>query len=91
MCRLGNALQNGCLKLADRNWKLGIYLAMSEMAEYNTFLNFFFSANSRNTHFFEKYVRIKIGDHKILVLMRILLLKLDEVNVTYACNYNSIL
>ncbi len=32
-------------------------------------LTHFFSANSRNRHFFEKYVRIKIEEHKILVLM----------------------
>ncbi len=34
---------------------------------YGTFT--FFSTNSRNTHFFEKYVRIKIPEHKIFVLM----------------------
>ncbi len=42
-------------------------------------------------HFFEKYIRIKIENHKILVLMSILSLKLDEINASYACKYNSIL
>ncbi len=42
-------------------------------------------------HFFEKYLRIKIEDRKILVLMNILLRKLDEINVSYVCKYNIIL
>ncbi len=29
----------------------------------------FFSANSRNTHFLKRYVRIKIEEHKILILI----------------------
>ncbi len=41
--------------------------------------------------FLEKYVRIKIGDHKILVLMSQLSSKLDKVNASYACKYNSVL
>ncbi len=43
-------------------------------------------------HFLEKYVSIKIKDHKILVLMSIILSsKLDEVNASCAHKYNSIL
>ncbi len=42
------------------------------------------------THFFEKYVRIKIEDHKILALMKKLSLTLDEINTSYVCKYNSI-
>ncbi len=42
-------------------------------------------------HFLEKYVRIKIKDYKILVLVSILSSKLDEVTENYACKYNSIL
>ncbi len=34
---------------------------------------------------------MKIEDHEILVLMSKLTLKLDEVNASYACKYNSIL
>ncbi len=37
--------------------------------------------------FFEKYVRIKIEDHKILVLMSKLSQKLDKINVSYPCKY----
>ncbi len=47
----------------------------------------FFSANSRNTHFLEKYVRIKIEEYKILVLTSKLSQKLDEINVSYPCKY----
>ncbi len=42
-------------------------------------------------HFLEKYITIKIKDYKILVRMSILSSKLDEVNASYACKYNSIL
>ncbi len=42
-------------------------------------------------HFFAKYVRIKIEYHTILVLMNKLSPKLDEINASYACKYNSIL
>ncbi len=42
-------------------------------------------------HFFEKCIRIKIEDHKILVLMNKRSPKLDEINASYACKYNSIL
>ncbi len=52
---------------------------------------YFFRANSRNTHFFEKYIIIKIEDRKILVLMSKLSPKLDEVNASYPYKYNSIL
>ncbi len=45
----------------------------------------------RNTNYFEKYVRIKIEDHKILVLMCQLSPKFDEVKASYPCEYNSIL
>ncbi len=51
----------------------------------------FFSANSRNTHSLDKYVRIKIEDHKILVVTSMRSSKLDEVNASYACKCNSIL
>ncbi len=34
-------------------------------------------------HFFEKYVRIKIEDHKILILRSKVSPKLDEVNTNY--------
>ncbi len=39
-------------------------------------------------YFFEKFVRIKIEDHKIPVLMSRLLPKLDEVNASYPCKCN---
>ncbi len=42
-------------------------------------------------HFFEKYLEIKIKDHKILVLMSRPSSKLDEINASYASKYNSIL
>ncbi len=42
-------------------------------------------------HFFEKYVRIKIKAHIILVQLSKLSLKLNEVNANYACKLNSIL
>ncbi len=42
-------------------------------------------------HFFEKYIRIKIENYKILVLMSKLSLKLDEVNASYPYKCNSIL
>ncbi len=42
-------------------------------------------------HFYEKYVRIKIEDHKILVLVSNLLPKLFEVNTSYPWKYNSML
>ncbi len=38
-------------------------------------------------HFFEKYIRIKIENHKILVLISKLSPKLDEVNASYPCEY----
>ncbi len=41
-------------------------------------------------HFFEKYVKIQIEDHKILVLMNKLSPKLDEINASYARKSNSI-
>ncbi len=41
------------------------------------------------TQFFKKYVRVKIEDHKILVLMSKLSPKLDEINVSYPCKYKS--
>ncbi len=50
-----------------------------------------FVTYSKNTHFFEKCIRIKIEEHKIFVLMSILSPKLDEVNANYPCKYNSIL
>ncbi len=40
--------------------------------------------------FFEKYVRIKIEDHEILVLISKLSLKSDKVNASYPCKYNSV-
>ncbi len=52
---------------------------------------YFFSANVKNTYSFEKYVRVKIEDHKILVLMSKLSPKFDEVNASYPCKYNSVL
>ncbi len=67
---------------------------LHEKAEFFSLLwdfHIFFITYSRIVHFFEKYVRIKIEDHKILVLMSILLPKLDEVNTSYVCKYNSIL
>ncbi len=42
-------------------------------------------------HFFEKYIRIKRKDYKILVQTSKLSLKLDEVNVIFFCKLNSIL
>ncbi len=65
-----------------------------EKAEFNTVSNgirTFFVTYSSYTHCFEKYVTIKIEDNKILVLMSILLPKLDDVNASYPCKYNSIL
>ncbi len=41
-------------------------------------------------YFFEKYVIIKIKEHKILVLMSILSLKLDEVMYNKLMKYNEI-
>ncbi len=41
--------------------------------------------------FFEKYVRIKIENYKIVFLMSNIPPKLDEVNAGYPCKYNSIL
>ncbi len=38
-------------------------------------------------HFFEKYVRIKIENHKILILLSKLSLKLDKINASYPCKY----
>ncbi len=49
----------------------------------------FFSANAINTPSFEKYVRIKIEDYKILILMSKLSPKLDKMS--YPCKYSSIL
>ncbi len=37
--------------------------------------------------FFEKYIRIKIENHKILVLMSKLSPKSDEINTSYPCKY----
>ncbi len=45
---------------------------------------------TREIHIFEKYVRIKIEGGKILVLTIILSSKLNEVNASYPCKYNSI-
>ncbi len=42
-------------------------------------------------HFLEKYVTIKIKDYKILLRMSILSSKLNKVNASYVCKYNSIL
>ncbi len=42
-------------------------------------------------HFFEKYVRIKIEDHKILLLLNKRSPKFDEINASYACKYNLVL
>ncbi len=39
------------------------------------------------THFLEKYVRIKIENHKILILISKLSPKLDEVNTGYLSKY----
>ncbi len=41
--------------------------------------------------FFKKHVRIKNENHKIPVLMSKLSPKLDEVNTSYPCKYNSTL
>ncbi len=38
-------------------------------------------------HSFKKYVRIKIENQKILVLMSKLSPKLDQVNASYPCKY----
>ncbi len=51
------------------------------------FLNFYLII----MHVFEKFVRIKIKENKILIRMSILSSKLDEGNVSYACKLNSIL
>ncbi len=39
----------------------------------------------------EQYVRMKIEDHKILLLMNKLSPNLDEINASYVCKYNSVL
>ncbi len=57
-----NQKERACQK--ERETSLGIVNTVSFMG-----LSHFVSANSRNTNFFKKYVRIKIGEHKILVLM----------------------
>ncbi len=44
-----------------------------------------------NYVFFEKYIRIKIEDHKILVLISKVSPKSDEVNASYLQKYNLIL
>ncbi len=46
----------------------------------------FVSANSRNPHFFKKYVRIKIKEQKIYVLMSRLSQKFDEIKVIIPVN-----
>ncbi len=92
-CRMGPSTPS----LTSRP-EVGTYVLTSEKAEFNTvpygsftFFLAFFISNSRNTHFFEKYIRIKIEGHKIFVLLSILSPKLDEVNASYACKSNSIL
>ncbi len=53
---------------------------LHEKAEFNTvsYETFtFFVTYWRNIHFFEKYVRIKIENSKILVLISKILLKFD--------------
>ncbi len=42
-------------------------------------------------HFFEEYIRIKIEEHKILILTSIPSPNLAEVNASYTYKYNSIL
>ncbi len=75
--------QNKRVSQRDRN-KFGYSLhSISFMG-----VSYFFSANSK--HFFEKDIRIKIENQKILILMSKLSLKLDEVNViylNYPCKY----
>ncbi len=66
-------------------------MKMATFTQCHTGVLHFFSPNWRNTHSFEKYVRIKIVDHKILILMSKLSPKLDEINASYPCKYNLIL
>ncbi len=44
-----------------------------------------------NYAFFQKIRQNQIEDHKILILMNNLSPKLDEINASYACKYNSIM
>ncbi len=87
-------------------WEPGLMSILSSKLEkvnasyvykYNSILRDFHVFHSISSiyhiimHFFEKYAKIKIEDHKILVRINKLSPKFDEINASYTCKCNSIL